>query len=66
MTDAGREARIFYTDGDCGAADFPGGTWEKLPEDATPDRIADRIRAWGPTASSRCPSRTKRDCGTPW
>ncbi|MEU1128634.1 ATP-grasp domain-containing protein [Streptomyces sp. NPDC005900] len=43
----GREARIFYTDGDCDAADFPGGTWEKLPEDATPDLIADRIRAWG-------------------
>ncbi|MGW6722767.1 ATP-grasp domain-containing protein [Streptomyces sp. NPDC054995] len=47
VTDAGREARIFYTDGDCGAADFPGGTWEKLPEDATPDQIADRVRAWG-------------------
>ncbi|MFF3264589.1 acetyl-CoA carboxylase biotin carboxylase subunit family protein [Streptomyces sp. NPDC002932] len=47
VTEAGREARIFYTDGDCGAEDFPGGTWEKLPEDATPDRIVDRVRAWG-------------------
>ncbi|MBW5481342.1 ATP-grasp domain-containing protein [Streptomyces bambusae] len=47
VADDGREARIFYTDGDCAAADFPGGTWEKLPEDATPDQIVDRILAWG-------------------
>ncbi|MEU9102323.1 ATP-grasp domain-containing protein [Streptomyces sp. NPDC048361] len=47
VTAAGRESRIFYTDGDCTADDFPGGTWEKLPEDATPDQIVDRIRAWG-------------------
>lgn len=40
VTGAGREARIFSTDGECGAADFPGGAWEKLPEDATPDQIA--------------------------
>ncbi|MFF4325581.1 acetyl-CoA carboxylase biotin carboxylase subunit family protein [Streptomyces sp. NPDC001591] len=47
VADTGREARIFYTDGDCGAEDFPGGSWEKLPEDATPDQIVERIRAWG-------------------
>ncbi|MEV8016103.1 ATP-grasp domain-containing protein [Streptomyces sp. NPDC086554] len=46
VADTGRDARIFYTDGDCSAEDFPGGTWEKLPEDATPDQIVDRIRAW--------------------
>lgn len=47
VTDAGIEARIFFTDGECEAADFPGGTWEKLPEDARPDEIAERILAWG-------------------
>ncbi|MEU8528442.1 MULTISPECIES: ATP-grasp domain-containing protein [Streptomyces] len=47
VADSGREARIFYTDGDCGPEDFPGGTWEALPEDATPDQIVDRILAWG-------------------
>ncbi|OIJ99825.1 ATP-grasp domain-containing protein [Streptomyces monashensis] len=47
VTDEGREARIFYTDGDCGAEDFPGGSWEKLPEDATPDQIVERLLAWG-------------------
>ncbi|MEU3723386.1 ATP-grasp domain-containing protein [Streptomyces sp. NPDC031705] len=47
VTAQGIEARIFFTDGECGPGDFPGGTWEKLPEDARPDLIAERILAWG-------------------
>ncbi|MEV0573451.1 ATP-grasp domain-containing protein [Streptomyces sp. NPDC050392] len=47
VTDTGRDAHILYTDGDCATEDFPGGTWEKLPEDATPDQIVERVLAWG-------------------
>ncbi|TDD14607.1 ATP-grasp domain-containing protein [Nonomuraea diastatica] len=51
------EARLFYTDGSCGPGDFPG-TSEKLPADASPGQIAERIRRWGADA---CISISLRD-----
>lgn len=45
--DGTTQARIFFTDGECGAQDFPGGSWEKLPDNARPDEIVERILAWG-------------------
>ncbi|MEV6986113.1 ATP-grasp domain-containing protein [Sphaerisporangium sp. NPDC051017] len=46
---AGAEAKLFFTDGDCGPGDFPGPS-ERVPTDATPRQIAEQIRRWGANA----------------
>ncbi|MEU4219863.1 ATP-grasp domain-containing protein [Actinoplanes sp. NPDC026623] len=42
---AGAEAKLFFTDGECGHGDFPGES-AKLPVGATPQDIATLIRQW--------------------
>lgn len=42
---AGAEAKLYFTDGECHLGDFPGGA-ERLPADAAPQEIADRILRW--------------------
>lgn len=46
---AGAEAKLFFTDGECGPEDFPGPS-EKLPAHTTPDDLVTRIRQWGADA----------------
>ncbi|WP_031102749.1 ATP-grasp domain-containing protein [Streptomyces sp. NRRL S-146] len=41
----GIEAKLFYTDGDCGPDDFPG-TAEKLPGDISPAELAKKVIDW--------------------
>lgn len=41
----GIEARLFYTDGDCGPDDFPG-TAQKVPGDITPAELAKKVIDW--------------------
>ncbi|MFD6363335.1 acetyl-CoA carboxylase biotin carboxylase subunit family protein [Streptomyces roseolus] len=42
----GIEAKLFYTDGECGPEDFPGES-EKIPGDISADELAKKVIAWG-------------------
>jgi D-alanine-D-alanine ligase-like ATP-grasp enzyme len=46
LTSLGLEARLFFTDGTCDEASFPG-THEKLPKTATAQTFVDHIKSWG-------------------
>lgn len=40
-------AKLFFTDGECSAEDFPGET-EKLPEDISPNDLVEKLLDWRP------------------
>lgn len=43
----GIEARLFYTDGECGPEDFPGDA-ERLDPAITPAQLAEQLLCWAP------------------